>query len=77
MLPSFKRGVMEGIGSLLIGLAMFGNMLVAVYGLLIQHKNAKTIHTLEVNTNSKLERLLVVTAESEHAKGVIQGQQER
>jgi hypothetical protein len=75
--------MLQGLGTFLIGNAMFGSMMVAIYGLIVAHQslqsnvsNARTIKTLEVNTNSKLEQLLKVTGESEHAKGVIQGKSE-
>ena len=64
------------MGEILIGLAMLINALVAVYGLVVAHKNAAIITKLEVNTNNKFEKLLQVTGEAEHAKGVIQGKQE-
>jgi hypothetical protein len=67
---------MANLGSVLIGAAMLINALVAVYGLMLSHKNAANIKTLEVNTNSKFSDLLKITGESEHAKGVLQGQKE-
>lgn len=65
------------MGEILIGTAMIINALVAVYGLVVAHNNAGTIQKLEVNTNNKFEKLLKVTAEAEHAKGVIQGEQSK
>jgi len=75
--------MLEDFGSFLLGAAMFGNMLISAYAAMVAHKNAgvleksaSTIKTLEINTNSKLEQLLKITGESEHAKGVIQGKAE-
>jgi hypothetical protein len=72
---------MEGLGELFIGIAMIVNTVITIYGIVMTHRasrmqteTAKTIKTLEVNTNSKFEQLLKVTGESEHAKGVLQGQ---
>lgn len=74
---------MANFGSVLIGIAMLINAIVAVYGLCVASKNAATLKTnagtiedLKVATDGKLTQLLKITAESEHAKGVLQGQKE-
>lgn len=36
----------------------------------------RDMRSLERNTNSKMDQLLKVTSESEHAKGVLQGKKE-
>ncbi len=68
---------MEGVGELLIGLAMFINALLAVASYFKALRNAESIANLEKNTNSIKDALIKVTGEAEHAKGVLQGKQEQ
>ncbi len=68
---------MEGLGEFLVGLAMLINAALAVLNFFQAHRNAGKISSLEANTNHKLDTLLKVTGESERAKGVLEGKQER
>jgi multisubunit Na+/H+ antiporter MnhC subunit len=65
-----------GLGELLLGIGNIIFACIAVYNLIVSRSHAKAIEKLEVNTNSIKDALIKVTAESEHAKGVLQGKAE-
>jgi hypothetical protein len=68
-------------------LAVLPNVLSSVLGFLnhmgIRRANrralvtARKMDSLEANTNSKMDALLAVTAAAEHAKGVIEGKEQK
>ena len=67
---------MQGLGELLLGMGNFLIAAIALYNLIVSRERAKAIDQLEKNTNSIKDALIKVTAEAEHAKGVLQGKGE-
>jgi hypothetical protein len=68
--------MMQGLGELLLGMGNFLIAVIALYNLIVSRERAKAIAQLEKNTNSIKDALIKVTAEAEHAKGVLQGKGE-
>ena len=61
---------MGELGNLLIGLALFGNMALAVVTFVLAHNTGKSIKLLEQNTNSIKDALVSATAKASFAEGV-------
>jgi hypothetical protein len=63
---------MGEIASLLVGLALFGNMLLSVYTVWATRRTHNAIGELEKNTNSIKDALIATTAKASFAEGVKQ-----
>ena len=73
----------QELGTFLLGAGMFINAAVALASIVLQWVNAqksdqraKAIVKLAANTDGMKDALLKITADSEHAKGVLVGREE-
>lgn len=64
----------EGLASIIVALATF---VTALGGVIVSLMNARKISKVHDLTNSKMDKLLVVTAESSEAKGRLAANEER
>jgi len=63
---------MSELAQLLVGLALFGNMLLSVYTVWATRRTRNAIGELEKNTNSIKDALIASTAKASFAEGVKQ-----
>ena len=64
---------MSWFGIIVLGSGILVDITIAIWVLLRTRGLVKVIKELEINTNSIKDALIKATAESEHAKGVLEG----